>query len=205
MAIGVAPVCPLYHSCFSRRYFPYCYYYCSFCLCCVGVSSFHLYRLSCPILAAAVLLLYYADAAETLLFFHNYFPLEPPPPVLLGSSPFPFRSDKLQTGPTFLPCGLLFTKICVFINIMAFSPVDEGWKLAALPLSRFHSPSPSPVPYPSYCTRLTCPLPLSNNLNNRKPRQNLHFMPAPAITFLPVPTPSRPLPRLSTRFSFPSY
>ena len=57
----------------------YCYY-CCFCLCSVGTSSFYLYRLSCPILAAAVLLLlYYADAAVTLLCFHHSFPWEHPP------------------------------------------------------------------------------------------------------------------------------
>ena len=65
--------------------------------------------------------------------------------------------------------GLLFTKICVLINIMAFSSGEGGWKLAALPRPIFPAPPPSPVPYPGYCTRLTCPILPTDNLNNRKP------------------------------------
>ena len=81
------PVRPLYPLC--SRASPCCYY-CCFCLCFVGTSSFYLNRLSCPILAAAVLLLYHADAAETLLSFPPFFPLKLPAPPHSDIS-FPFR------------------------------------------------------------------------------------------------------------------
>ena len=122
----------------------------------------------------------------------------PSPLLLLPFLPFlPFRSAKLRIVPTFLHFGLLFTKICVYINMMAFSPGEGGgkWRLSLAPFPL--PPPPSPVPYPGYCTRLTCPLLPTDNLNNRKPIQKPRSMPTPTICL--------PLPRLSTRRSFPAY
>ena len=113
------PVRSLYPLCSCRRSSPYCYYYCCFCLCYVGTSSFYLYRLSCPILAAAVLLLYYAgDAAETLLFSHHFFPWTPPPPRFLPGSPtFPFRSAKLRLFRHSYTCVILRLRVLLGVDI----------------------------------------------------------------------------------------
>ena len=104
---------------------PYCFCCCR--RCCVGATPFFLYRLWCPILAPDVLLLCYVVGAEVLRFFRYSFTWNHPPPMLPGSPIFPPRSDELQTVPTFLHFVLLFTKICVFINIMVFPrPAGEG-------------------------------------------------------------------------------
>ena len=71
------PVPPFYLICSCRRSSPYCY--CCCCRCGVGATSFYLYRLLCPILAAGVLLLRYVVAAEVLLILPPFLPLEPPP------------------------------------------------------------------------------------------------------------------------------
>ena len=71
------PVPPLCLLCSCRRSSLYCY--CCCCRFCVGATSFYLYRLLCPILAAGVLMLCYVVAAEVLLFSPTSPPLEPPP------------------------------------------------------------------------------------------------------------------------------
>ena len=101
--------------------------------------------------AAAVLLLCYIVAATVLLFFpviifpgttHSQLPVSPI---------YFFRSDKLHDVPTFLRSGLLFTKICVFINIVTFS-AEQRWLVETdgSPSSRFPCPlPPPPLPFPA--------------------------------------------------------
>ena len=140
---------------------------------------------------------------DSPMFPRNSFPRNHPPlTARLSDISFPFRQT--PDCSDIITFWSLLTKICVFIDIMAFSTGEGGWKLAALPRPVSPAPAPSPVPYPGYCTRLTCPLLPTDNLNNRKPIQKPRSMPAPTVT-LSVPTPSRPVPRLSTGRSFPSY
>ena len=70
------PVIPLYPLCSCRLSSSYCY--CCCCRCCVCATSFYLYRILCPILAAGVLLPCYIVSAEVLLCSPPFLPQEPP-------------------------------------------------------------------------------------------------------------------------------
>ena len=73
-----------------------------------------------------------------------FFPLEPPLSLPHGSPTFSSRSSKLQKL-LFLQFGILFTKICLFINVMKLSPGEGGgnWRLSLVPF-----PLPLPPPFP---------------------------------------------------------
>ena len=87
----------------------YCYRCC--CRCSVGATSFYLYRLFYPILAAAAAVLAYLVAAEVLLIFRHSFPWNPPRP--------PYDPVLRYFLPSFLfvpPNSRLFSDILTYFS-----------------------------------------------------------------------------------------
>ena len=130
--------------------------------------------------------------ATLLQLRSSYFFAIPPPgttPSILPGSPIcPLCSAKLQTVPTFLQFGLLFTNIYVVMNIMVF-PTGEGgrgWKRAALLVPCSLPPSPFPCFLSWLLYMVDLPPTPTDNLKNRKPIRKPRSTPAPTL-FYPHP------------------
>ena len=136
--------------------------------------------------------------ATLLLLRSSYFSRHSSPrnhlPYTTGSPTFPLCSAKLQTVPTFLHFGLLFTTICVFIKIMF--PAGEGRGVCAetdgSPSSRFLAPLPVPRSLSRLLFAADLPPTPTDNLNDQKPTRKPRSTPALTL-FYPRPSPTSSL------------